>query len=202
MAQPPSIWYAPPASHQLLALRPGAAEQPHAAQPVAGGHHVVGELGEQQGRGLWGGGGSPLHSHPQTAGLGHRAHSDPLPKGSQPWSGTRWLHPSTQRWWDPPHPATPIPHPIVPPFHLPLPPGVELAEVFHVDGGAAPLCCLFPAQGLEGQSCGIITAPPPHSLSTRQLGESSYASPSYLTLIQGCTRHSDAVIRSLQQREL
>lgn len=100
----------------------------------------------------------------------------------------------------PPHPAAPIPHPIVPPFHLPLPPGVELAEVFHVDGGAAPLCCLFPAQGLEGQSRGIITAPPPHSLSTRQPGESSYASPSYLTLIQGCTRHSDAVIRSLQER--
>lgn len=198
MAQPLIIHYAPPASHQLFALRPGAAKQPHAAQPVAGRHHVVRELGEQQGRGLCRELSPPLPPllywsiDPTTApypnapspGVEHDGFTQ-VPKGD----GT-------------PHPAVPIPHPLIPPFHLPLPPGVELAEVFHVDGGTAPFCCLFPVQGLEGRSCGIITAPPPHVLSTRQPVKPSYVPPFYLTLIQGCTRHSDAVIRSLQQRGL
>lgn len=48
------IWV-PLGAHQLLILLPEVAEQPRAAQPVAGGHGVVGELGDRKGRGpRWG----------------------------------------------------------------------------------------------------------------------------------------------------
>lgn len=45
--------------------------------------------------------------------------------------------------------------------HLPLPPGVELAEVSHVDGGTAPAQRLLPAQGLRGRGRGTVTVSPP-----------------------------------------
>lgn len=84
------------------------------------------------------------------------------------------------------------------PFHLPLPPSVELAEVFHVDGGTAPVRRLLPAQGLVGARTRRrhrvpIPLPgvrhPPHP-----------TPPVLLTLIQGWTRHSVAVMRCLQHR--
>lgn len=81
------------------------------------------------------------------------------------------------------------------PVHLPLPPGIELAEVSHVDGGTAPAQCLLPAHGLWEQGHSTVTLSPPW-----QPGSGSHPLPVPLTLIQGWTRHSDAVMRCLRHR--
>lgn len=69
----------PGAAHQLLVLPPQAAERPRAAEPVAGGHHVIGELGGQEGGGP--GGATPLLCPPPHSTTSpHRP-----PRRSQPW---------------------------------------------------------------------------------------------------------------------
>lgn len=87
-------------AHQLLVLLPEVAEQPRAAQPVAGGHCVVGELGDRRGGGpRWGS--LPSSIPPPTTAL------QPSLRWSQPWDGAQPELPRALRGEGTPQPRSP-----------------------------------------------------------------------------------------------